>query len=55
MVGMDVPTLPPIDPIVSDFPIFSALGNDGAQSVDFGPESRQNWGVFARQFFRGNI
>jgi len=35
MFGMDVLIYPQIDPIVLDFPIFPALGNGGAQSVDF--------------------
>jgi len=43
MFGMNVVTEPQIDPIVSDFPIFPALGNGGAQSVDYGSENRQNW------------
>jgi len=41
MVGVDVLTWPQIDPIVLDFPIFPALGNDGAQSVDFGSANRR--------------
>ena len=50
MFGMDVLTQPQIDPIVSDFPIFPALGNSGAQSVDFGSANRRKLGVFAPQF-----
>jgi len=36
-----------IDAIVLDFPIFPALRNGGAQSVDFGSDNRQKWGVSA--------
>jgi len=54
MFGMDVLTWPRIDPIVLAFPIFAALGNGGAQSVDFGPENQQQLEVFASQIFRGN-
>jgi len=41
MFGMDVLTKPQIDTIVLDFPIFPALGNGGAESVDFGFANRR--------------
>jgi len=47
--GVDVLTKPQIDPIVLDLPIFPAVGNGGAQSVDFWPENRQKLGIFAPQ------
>jgi len=31
------------------------LGNGGAQSVDFGSENRQRWGLCVTQIFRGHI
>jgi len=49
MFGMDVLTEPQIDPIVLDFPIFLALANGEARSVDFGSENWQKLGVFAPQ------
>jgi len=49
MFGVDVLIYPQIDPIVLDFPIFPALGNSWAQSVDFGTANRQKLGVFAPQ------
>jgi len=48
--GMDILTQAQTDAIVLDFPIFPALGNSEAQSVDFGSENRQN-GVFAPQIY----
>jgi len=42
MFGMDVLTSPQIGPIALDFPIFLALENGRAQSVDFWPGNRQN-------------
>jgi len=46
MFGVDVLTYKPqIDPIVLDFPIFPALGNGGAQYVDFGSGNRRKLGV----------
>jgi len=44
MFGRDILTQAEIDAIVLDFPIFPALGNGGAQIVDFGSENRQKWG-----------
>jgi len=55
MFGMDVLIEPQIGPIVLDFPIFAALGNDGAQSVDFGFANRRQLGIFAPQIFRQHI
>jgi len=49
MFDMNLVTEPQIDPVVLDFPIFPALGNGVAQSVDYGSENRQNW------FFRPSI
>ena len=40
MFGMDI-LMAQIDAIVLGFPIFPALGNDGAQSVDLGSKNRQ--------------
>jgi len=40
-------------PVVLDFPIFLALGNGGAQSVDFGYDNRQNGGFSPLTFVRG--
>jgi len=51
--GMDVLTYPQIDPIVLGFPIFSALGNGGAQSASFGSANRRKIGVFRPSIFRG--
>jgi len=51
--GMDVLTYPQIDAVVLDFPIFPAVGNGEAQSVDFGLEGRQKLGVFAPQILGG--
>jgi len=42
-------------PIVLDFPIFPALGNGGAQCVDFGSENRQIWGFSPLKFVRGHV
>jgi len=54
MFGMDVLTQPQIDAFVLDFPNFRALGNGGAQSVDFGSgKVRKMWFNFAPQIFRG--
>ena len=49
MFGMDVLTQPQIDLIVLDFPTFLALGNGGAQSVDFWSENGHRFGAFAPQ------
>jgi len=49
MFGMDVLTWSVIDPVVLDFPIFTALGNGWAQSVNLGSTSRRKLGVFAPQ------
>jgi len=55
MLGMDVLTWPPIDPIVLDFPIFPALGNGSAQNADFWSENRLKLWVFAPQIFRRHV
>ena len=52
---MDVLAYPQIDTIVLDFPIFPALGNGRAQSVDFRSANRRKFGFFAPQIFRGHI
>ena len=41
-----------IDPIVLHFPIFRALVNSGAQSVDF-PQIGENWGFSLLTIFSG--
>jgi len=53
--GVHVLTQPQIDAIVLHFPVFPALGNGGAQRVDFVSANRQKLGVFAPQIFRGHI
>jgi len=55
MFGTNVLTWPQIDPTVLDFPTFSALGNGGAQSVDFESEMCKNRGFSPLKFVRGHI
>ena len=38
-----------------EFPIFPALGNGGAQNVDFWPENRQKLGFSPLNFVRGHV
>jgi len=47
MFGVYVLIQPQIDPIVSDFPIFPALGNGGTQSVDFGSGNWRKMELFS--------
>ena len=42
-----------IDPVVLDFPIFLAVWNDVAESVDFGSGNRRKLGLFTPQFLGG--
>jgi len=46
MFCIDVLTEPQIDPIILDFSTFPALGNGGAQIVDFGSANRRKLGFF---------
>ena len=41
------------DNIVLDFPVFPALGNGGAESVDFGSANRRKLGFFVTQICQG--
>jgi len=55
MFGMDVLTWPRIAIVVLDFPIFPAVGNDGAQSVDFESENWQKLRVSLLKIVRGQV